>query len=152
MFFSNCTWYFFLFLHYFQSPFINVVKQRQLKYVSRWNCPNIFVTLVSRVLCLKLHLISLLFLHYFYPLQLTSLTNVNWNMWVNKIFLTSLLNTQQQVNNWPSGWIFLKTITIFLLIFDSYFIIANTWRRCNSWLRHYIKHLVIKNKYFKERS
>ena len=30
-------------------------------------------------------------------------------------------------------------------------IVANTWRRCRSWLRHYIKQLAIKNKYFKER-
>ena len=63
-----------------------------------------------------------------------------------------LLNSQWQINNWSCGWTFLKAIKKFPLIFDSYFIIANTWRRWSSWFRHYIKHLVIKNKYFKETS
>ena len=141
------------FLHYILlSFFYYVVNYHQLKYVSRQDFSNIFIRLTLSVFFSNCIWYSSLVLHYFYPLLLILLTNINWNMWADEIILISLSNTQLQINNWSYEWTFLKVITIFPLIFDSYFIVANTWRRCNYWMRHYIKHLAIKSKYFKERS
>ena len=130
------------FLHYILlSFFYYVVNYHQLKYVSRQDFSNIFIRLTLSVFFSNCIWYSSLVLHYFYPLLLILLTNINWNMWADEIILISLSNTQLQINNWSYEWTFLKVITIFPLIFDSYFIVANTWRRCNYWRKncYYLK-------------